>query len=225
MTMALDSLYRKLDYRFSDSALLQQALTHRSVGKLNNERLEFLGDSILSFVISSDLYHRFPTIDEGRLSRIRASLVKGETLAQLAMELSLGDHLHLGSGELKSGGFRRESILADALESIFGAVYLDADIATVERLILRLFASRLQKLNPDVALKDPKTRLQEYMQSQQQPLPVYEVVDVRGKAHNQHFTISCSVEILPKPVLAEGTSRRKAEQNAAAAVLSKLHCE
>ena len=225
MTDALDNLCRKLDYRFSDSALLQQALTHRSVGRHNNERLEFLGDSILSFVISTELYHRFPEIDEGRLSRIRASLVKGETLAQLAMELSLGDYLHLGSGELKSGGFRRESILADALESVFGAVYLDADIATAERLILRLFARRLEKLDPDVALKDPKTRLQEYLQSQQHPLPVYEVVDVRGKAHNQQFTISCSVEILPKPVVAEGTSRRKAEQNAAEKVLRKLDSE
>lgn len=222
MTTALDNLCRKLDYRFSDSALLQQALTHRSVGRHNNERLEFLGDSILSFVISTELYHRFPDIDEGRLSRIRASLVKGETLAKLAMELSLGDFLHLGSGELKSGGFRRESILADALESIFGAVYLDADVATVERLILRLFDARLQRLDPDVALKDPKTRLQEYLQSRQHPLPVYEVVDVRGKAHNQHFTISCSVDILPKPVLADGTSRRKAEQNAAEEVLRKL---
>jgi ribonuclease-3 len=225
VTTALDNLCRKLDYRFSDSALLQQALTHRSVGKHNNERLEFLGDSILSFVISSDLYHRFPDIDEGRLSRIRASLVKGETLAKLAMELSLGDYLHLGSGELKSGGFRRESILADALESIFGAVYLDADIVTVERLILRLFASRLERLDPDVALKDPKTRLQEYLQSQQQPLPVYDVVDVRGKAHNQHFTVSCTVGLLPKPVLAEGTSRRKAEQTAAEKVLRQLDCE
>jgi ribonuclease-3 len=225
VTSALDNLYRKLDYRFSDSALLQQALTHRSVGSHNNERLEFLGDSILSFVISSDLYHRFPDIDEGRLSRLRASLVKGETLAKLAMELSLGDYLCLGSGELKSGGFRRESILADALESIFGAVYIDADIATVERLILRLFAPRLQRLDPDVALKDPKTRLQEYLQSQQQPLPVYDVVDVHGKAHNQQFTISCSVELLPKPVLAKGTSRRKAEQNAAEVVLRQLDCE
>ncbi len=222
MTAALDNLCRKLDYRFSDSALLQQALTHRSVGKHNNERLEFLGDSILSFVISAELYQCFPDIDEGRLSRIRASLVKGETLAKLAMELSLGDYLHLGSGELKSGGFRRESILADALESIFGAVYLDADIATVERLILRLFDARLQRLDPDLTLKDPKTRLQEFLQAQQQALPVYEVVEVRGKAHNQHFTISCSVAMLPRPVLAEGTSRRKAEQNAAEEVLRKL---
>ncbi len=222
MTTALDNLCRKLDYRFSDSALLQQALTHRSVGKNNNERLEFLGDSILSFVISAELYDCFPDIDEGRLSRIRASLVKGETLAKLAMELSLGDYLHLGSGELKSGGFRRESILADALESIFGAVYLDADIATAERLILSLYSSRLQQLDPDMALKDPKTRLQEYLQAQQQPLPVYEVEEISGKAHNQRFIISCTVESLAKPVLAEGTSRRKAEQNAAEKVLSQL---
>lgn len=225
MTNRLDDLYRKLDYRFSNEALLEQALTHRSVGKHNNERLEFLGDSILSFVISSDLYHRFADIDEGRLSRIRASLVKGETLAKLAGELSLGDYLHLGSGELKSGGFRRASILADALESIFGAVYLDSDIATAERIILRLFEPRLQKLDPGKALKDPKTRLQEYLQAKQQPLPVYEVVEVRGKSHNQHFTVSCHVEILSEPVLAEGSSRRKAEQQAAEEVLRQLHCE
>jgi ribonuclease-3 len=221
----LDNLYRKLDYRFSNEALLEQALTHRSVGKLNNERLEFLGDSILSFVISTDLYKRFPEIDEGRLSRIRASLVKGETLAKIAAELSLGDFLHLGSGELKSGGFRRASILADALESIFGAVYLDSGIETIERLILRLFDARMAKLDPGMALKDPKTRLQEYLQAQQQPLPIYEVVEIRGKSHNQHFTVSCRVEILHDPVLAEGASRRKAEQQAAEEVLRKLNCD
>lgn len=225
MTSRLDDLCRKLDYRFSDEALLEQALTHRSVGKHNNERLEFLGDSILSFVISTDLYQRFPEIDEGRLSRIRASLVKGETLAKLAAELSLGDYLHLGSGELKSGGFRRASILADALESIFGAVYLDSDIATIERLILHLFENRLQQLDPGMALKDPKTRLQEYLQAQQQPLPIYEVVEVRGKSHNQHFTVSCRVETLPEAVLAEGSSRRKAEQQAAEEALRQLNCD
>jgi len=225
VTSRLDDLCRKLDYRFSDEALLEQALTHRSVGKHNNERLEFLGDSILSFVISTDLYQRFPEIDEGRLSRIRASLVKGETLAKLAAELSLGDYLHLGSGELKSGGFRRASILADALESIFGAVYLDSDIATIERLILHLFENRLQQLDPGMALKDPKTRLQEYLQAQQQPLPIYEVVEVRGKSHNQHFTVSCRVETLPEAVLAEGSSRRKAEQQAAEEALRQLNCD
>lgn len=225
MTDRLAALYRKLDYRFTDEALLEQALTHRSASRRNNERLEFLGDSILSFVISSDLYHRFPDIDEGRLSRIRASLVKGETLAKVAAELSLGDYLHLGSGELKSGGFRRASILADALESIFGAIFLDADIATVQRIILQLFASRLEKLDPGKALKDPKTRLQELLQARQQPLPVYEVVEVRGKSHNQQFTVSCRVDALPEAVLAQGTSRRKAEQQAAEQVLRQLHGE
>lgn len=225
MTRQLDDLCRKLEYRFSNNALLEQALTHRSVGSHNNERLEFLGDAILSFVISSELYRRFTDIDEGRLSRIRASLVKGETLAKLAAELSLGDYLRLGSGELKSGGFRRASILADALESIFGAVYLDSNISTIEKMILRLFDERLQKVDPGMALKDPKTRLQEYLQAQQQPLPVYEVAEVRGKSHNQHFTVSCSVEGLSKPVLAEGSSRRKAEQQAAAEVLRQLHCD
>jgi len=225
VTRQLDDLCRKLEYRFSNNALLEQALTHRSVGSHNNERLEFLGDAILSFVISSELYRRFTDIDEGRLSRIRASLVKGETLAKLAAELSLGDYLRLGSGELKSGGFRRASILADALESIFGAVYLDSNISTIEKMILRLFDERLQKVDPGMALKDPKTRLQEYLQAQQQPLPVYEVAEVRGKSHNQHFTVSCSVEGLSKPVLAEGSSRRKAEQQAAAEVLRQLHCD
>lgn len=225
MTRRLDDLCRQLEYRFSDNALLELALTHRSAGSKNNERLEFLGDSVLSFVISSELYRRFPDIDEGRLSRIRASLVKGETLAKLAAELSLGDYLHLGSGELKSGGFRRASILADALESIFGAIYLDSGIATIEKIILRLFAARLEKVDPGMALKDPKTRLQEYLQAQQRPLPVYEVVEVRGKSHNQHFTVSCSVDGLPEPIRAEGTSRRKAEQQAAAEVLRQLNCD
>jgi len=225
VTSPLDDLCRKLEYRFSNNALLEQALTHRSVGSHNNERLEFLGDAILSFVISSELYRRFSEIDEGRLSRIRASLVKGETLAKLAAEMSLGDYLHLGSGELKSGGFRRASILADALESVFGAIYLDSNIATIEKIILRLFDARLEKVDPGMALKDPKTRLQEYLQAQQQPLPVYEVVDVRGKSHNQHFTVSCRIETLPDAVLAEGTSRRKAEQQAAAEILRQLNCD
>ncbi|MCW8828760.1 MAG: ribonuclease III [Gammaproteobacteria bacterium] len=221
----MESIYRLLGYSFNDKELLQQALTHRSVGKLNNERLEFLGDAILSFVISTELYRRFDDIDEGTLSRLRASLVKGETLAAMARELGLGDYLNLGSGELKSGGFRRASILADTLEAIFGAIFLDSDIGTVQRIILQLFDERMNKVNPSQALKDPKTRLQEYLQSRSRALPVYEVTDIQGKSHAQTFTVSCRVEGLDEPVISRGSSRRKAEQAAAQEVLSKLNCE
>lgn len=221
----MEPLYRLLGYSFNDKELLQQALTHRSVGKLNNERLEFLGDAILSFVISTELYRRFDDIDEGTLSRLRASLVKGETLAAMARELGLGDYLNLGSGELKSGGFRRASILADTLEAILGAIFLDSDIRTVQRIILQLFDERLNKVNPSQALKDPKTRLQEYLQSRSRALPEYEVTDIQGKSHAQTFTVSCRVEGLDEPVISRGSSRRKAEQAAAQEVLSKLNCE
>jgi ribonuclease-3 len=189
---------------------------------VNYERLEFLGDSILSFVISTELYQRFPEIDEGTLSRLRASLVKGDTLAALARELSLGDFLNLGSGELKSGGFRRASILADTLEALFGAIYLDSDIFTIQKVILQLFQERLGKVDPSKALKDPKTRLQEHLQSRSQPLPEYEVVDIQGKSHAQTFTVSCSVKGLGEAVVAQGSSRRKAEQAAAQEVLNRL---
>ena len=223
MSNGLDRLCQQLGYHFNDLNLLKQALTHRSAGSQNYERLEFLGDAILSFTISAELYHRFTDIDEGRLSRIRASLVKGETLASMARELALGDYLSLGSGELKSGGYRRDSILADAMEAIFGAVYLDADIATVQALVLRLYASRLDRVNPAVALKDPKTRLQEYLQSRSLPLPEYEVTQIRGKSHNQTFRVSCRVEGIDSIANAEGSSRRKAEQSAAQQILDKLH--
>lgn len=218
----MDKLCRVLGYTFSDPDLLNQALTHRSVGKHNYERLEFLGDSILSFVISTELYHRFSEIDEGTLSRLRASLVKGETLAKVARELELGEYLHLGSGELKSGGFRRASILADALEALLGAIFLDSDIQTVQAIILKLFRERLNAVDPAQALKDPKTRLQEYLQSRSLPLPDYEVTDIQGKSHAQTFTVSCSVEVLAEPVISQGSSRRKAEQAAAQEALSRL---
>lgn len=218
----MNALCRSLGYTFNDEELLAQALTHRSVGKLNNERLEFLGDAILSFVISTELYRRFSDIDEGTLSRLRASLVKGETLAIMARELALGDYLNLGSGELKSGGFRRASILADTLEAIFGAIYLDSDIHTIQRLILQLYHERLDKVDPSQALKDPKTRLQEYLQSRSRPLPEYEVTNIQGKSHAQTFTVSCRVEGLDEPVISQGSSRRKAEQAAAQEVLSRL---
>lgn len=218
----MEAVSRLLGYTFKDKGLLQQALTHRSVGKLNNERLEFLGDSILSFVISSELYQRFIDIDEGTLSRLRASLVKGETLASMARELELGEYLNLGSGELKSGGFRRASILADTLEALFGAIFLDSDINTVQGIILRLYSERLAKVDPSLALKDPKTRLQEHLQSRSKPLPEYEVTNIQGKSHAQTFTVSCRVEGLDEPVVSQGSSRRKAEQAAAQEVLSRL---
>ncbi len=218
-------LCHALNYSFRDEGLLRQALTHRSAARVNNERLEFLGDSILSFVISTELYHRFTSSDEGTLSRMRASLVKGDTLASLARDLELGDHLQLGPGELKSGGFRRGSILADTLEALFGAIFLDSDFDTIKQVILSLYDERLEQADPSQALKDPKTRLQEFLQSRNLALPEYEVSDVQGKAHEQRFTVSCTVANLPKPVVAEGSSRRKAEQAAAAEALNRLGCE
>lgn len=223
MTDKLARLLRALDYTFLSPDLLDQALTHRSVGSKNYERLEFLGDAILSFVISAELYRRYPLIDEGRLSRLRASLVKGETLAGIARELSLGDNLRLGSGELKSGGYRRESILADTVEAIIGAVYLDSGIDSARTLILHLFGVRLDKVNPASSLKDPKTRLQEYLQSRSMPLPEYELDNVSGKSHAQTFRIRCKVEALNAVSTADGSSRRRAEQAAAQQILDKLN--
>lgn len=225
MTPSADRLCDCLGYHFNRPELLQRALSHRSVGSDNNERMEFLGDAILSYAISVELFRRFPEVDEGRLSRLRASLVKGDTLALVARELSLGEYLRLGPGELKSGGFRRSSILADALEALLGAIYLDSDIATVQQVILRLFDERLEAVNPATALKDPKTRLQEYLQSRQLPLPHYEVTHIAGKAHAQTFTVSCRIEGMDEAVIAEGSSRRKAEQTAATLILEKLNSD
>ena len=221
MALNLERFTRQLDYTFRDEALLASALTHRSVGQNNNERLEFLGDSILGMVIAGELYERFPESSEGELSRMRASLVKGETLSEIARELSIGDYLKLGPGELKSGGFRRDSILADAFEALLGAVYLDSDIVTCRDLILERFAPRLDAVSPHKVDKDPKTRLQEFLQARHMPLPVYTVVDVAGKAHEQTFTIECQVEG-QQPSSAKGESRRKAEQAAAELVLKQL---
>ncbi len=225
MTPPLDRLCNELGYHFKQAELLHLALSHRSIGSANNERLEFLGDSILSYVISVELFKRFPDVDEGGLSRLRSSLVKGDTLAILARDLSLGDYLRLGPGELKSGGYRRSSILADAFEAILGAIYLDSDIATVQQVILRLFEQRLAETSPKSALKDPKTRLQEFLQSRQLSLPSYEVVQITGKAHAQTFSVSCRIEGLEQQVTAEGSSRRKAEQAAAQLILDKLDSE
>ena len=215
-------LYKTLQYRFDDAALFRQALTHRSATGSNNERLEFLGDAILDFVISEALYHTRPEASEGDLSRLRSVLVKDVTLASIATELELGLHLILGGGERKTGGHRRESILADAVEAIFGAIFLDRGYAAAKDVIERVYASRLSDL-PDVeALRDPKTRLQEWLQARQMSLPVYELVNVTGQEHRQKFEVSCAVTEIPTPTTGTSTTRRKAEQKAAAKMLTEL---
>lgn len=220
--MDKDRLYRRIDYRFRDETLAERALTHRSYGQGNNERLEFLGDAILSFVIAEELYRRFGGIREGDLSRMRASLVKGKTLAGIARRFDLGDFLNLGPGEMKSGGHRRESILADALEALIGAVYLDSDFDTCRAQVLKWFDERLQAVTTDSSYKDAKTRLQEYLQARRQPLPSYTVVNTAGEAHAQQFEVSCEVTLLAEPVVAVGGSRKKAEQEAASLALARL---
>lgn len=213
-------LKKSLDYEFSDTRLLELALTHRSVPGDNNERIEFLGDAVLDFVISEVVFRTHPLAPEGDLSRLRASLVNDATLAEIAAQLGLGEHLHLGGGERKSGGHRRDSILADALEAIFGAVYLDAGFDAARQVIEHTYGTRLHEF-PDVAdLRDPKTRLQEWMQARQMGLPDYELVEVRGKAHRQTFEVSCQVG--DASTSGDGTTRRNAEQQAAESMLAQL---
>jgi ribonuclease III len=220
---ALEALTRRLAYSFNNPALLDEALTHRSVGARNNERLEFLGDSVLNFVIADELFQKYSTINEGDLSRLRASLVNRDSLADIARELELGACLKLGSGELKSGGFRRSSIIADAVESILGAVYCDSGFDACRQLVLRLFKYKLDNI-PDIdSLKDAKTRLQELLQSRRYDRPEYEVVEVTGKAHAQNFKVECRMQNPACVTVGEGRSRRKAEQLAAEAALEILH--
>lgn len=215
----LARLTKKLGYQFNDPSLLVQALTHRSAKGAHNERLEFLGDSILGFVIAEALYDKFPKHDEGDLTRMRSSLVKGVTLAKVARNFNLGECLILGPGELKSGGHRRESILEDAIEAIIGAVYLDSSIERCKTLILSWFDKRLADIKPGNEQKDPKTRLQEFLQGRKIALPTYEVIDTTGQSHNQEFTVRCETSVTNKVVIAKGTSRRKAEQEAAQQIL------
>lgn len=217
-------LETKLAYKFQQPEALLQALTHRSVGATNNERLEFLGDSILNFTAAEALFQARPDADEGTLSRYRALLVKGETLAVIADELGLQDVLILGEGELKSGGHRRKSILADSVEAIIGAVYLDSDINQAVALVQRLLSSRLANLPEPEALKDPKTRLQEAMQQESQTLPEYTLVNTTGEAHAQQFEVSCSIVSKGASHITKGvgSSRRRAEQTAAATMLEKI---
>ena len=212
---AIDALLKKLDYSFNDSALLDEALTHRSFASKNNERLEFLGDGILNFVIADELFKLYPNVQEGDLSRLRASLVNKDSLADIAALLDLGEVIRLGSGELKSGGFRRPSILADAVESILGAVYCDAGFEACRTLIVRLYTEKLASPTDPQSLKDPKTQLQELLQSRHYPLPEYDVSCVTGKAHAQIFHVDCNIRALQINVNGEGKSRRKAEQLAA----------
>ncbi len=211
-----------IDYVFNDNALLDTALTHRSAASNNNERLEFLGDSVLGLVISTELYKLFPEIDEGVLSRLRASLVKGETLAELAKEINLGEYIQLGSGELKSGGFRRASILADAFEAVIGAVYLDGGIQAATIFILSQYKVRLNNVNPAEVSKDPKTRLQEHLQARNLPLPVYTVISIDGESHQQTFTVKGQVKVIEHEIKGSGKSRRIAEQQVAQKILDLL---
>ena len=218
----LKSLQQSIGYQFQKLSLLELALTHRSANKRHNERLEFLGDSILSFVIADDLFHRFRQQDEGDLSQMRASLVCGTTLAEIGKAFNLGNYLILGQGELKSGGFRRESIIADAVEAIIGAIYLDSNIENVRRLILSWYQSRLAEIKPGVKQKDSKTRLQEYLQGKHQERPCYLILEVTGDKHEQEFLIQCKLENDDHQYLGRGLSRRKAEQAAAQQALNQL---
>lgn len=226
MSPGPQALLRRLDYRFADPTLLDSALTHRSAGGSNNERLEFLGDAVLGLVIAEALYRRYPEASEGELSRLRASLVRKQTLAELARDLDLGEYLRLGSGELKSGGYRRDSILADALEAIFGAVYLDSGFAACESLIRALYAERFARLPAEaVAVKDAKTRLQEHLQGRHLERPDYAVVSISGDAHAQVFDVECRVAGLDRSARGTGSSRRRAEQQAAQRMLDLLDAD
>jgi ribonuclease-3 len=225
MNGSLERLQSGLGYRFSDASLLALALTHRSCGARNNERLEFLGDSILNHIVAEALYQRFTGASEGELSRMRATLVKGETLADIARELDLGEYVRLGPGELKSGGHRRDSILADAFESLVGAVLLDGGIEACRACVLSLVESRLADLSPRAAGKDPKTRLQEYLQGRGKPLPEYRTLDVSGEDHAQQFSVVCSLPELKVEREGSGSSRRRAEQAAAGACLKALNAD
>lgn len=212
----------RLGYEPRDLALFRAALTHRSATGPNNERLEFLGDAVLSLVIAHELYAAFPAAAEGDLSRLRARLVSREPLAEIAAELGIGGTLQLGSGELKSGGFRRQSILADALEALCGAIYLDGGPEAVAALVRRLFAARIAALPAPEALKDAKTRLQEYLQSRSLTLPHYAVLHIEGEDHEQTFRVSCEVPGLKLRCEGRGSSRRRAEQDAARCMLEEI---
>lgn len=218
----MEKLQKNLSYQFSDIELLTKALTHRSVSKQNNERLEFLGDSVLGSIISEELYSRHSNIDEGQLSRLRSHLVRGNTLANLAKKLDISENLRLGQGELKSGGFRRESILADTFEAILGAVFLDSDYLTVKKVVLNLFSDLLNEVKSEESLKDFKTQLQEMLQKKGYDLPKYELLQTKGKDHNAVFYVSCHVEALKIKVEKNAKSIKRAEQACAQSILEEI---
>lgn len=216
------SLAKALGHKFGAEGLLHQALTHRSFGSPHNERLEFLGDSVLNCVVATLLFQRFPDLAEGELSRQRANLVRQDALARIAQSLQLGEYLRLGEGELKSGGFRRPSILADAVEALIGAIYLDGGFEAASEVLGRLYESQLAGVDPRESGKDPKTALQEFLQARKKPLPVYALVATSGEAHAQEFEVECKVPAMNLAACGRGGSRRAAEQSAAAVVLERL---
>ncbi len=220
--MQLDSLQKRLGYWFKEQDLLKQALTHRSYGSHNNERLEFLGDGVLNFIVADQLFQRFPRLSEGDLSRLRAQLVKEATLFEIAKGFNLGDLLNLGEGELKSAGWRRPSILSDALEAIIGATYLDGGFPSAQKMVLELYADKLESIDPKAIDKDAKSKLQEYLQSKKIDLPHYSVSSIEGEAHAQTFSVMCVIEKLNISTKGEGTSRRIAEQQAAKIALNQI---
>jgi ribonuclease-3 len=222
LSAALTDLGRRLNYAFNDPALLRRAVTHRSKGADNNERLEFLGDSVLNFIIAAELYERFPRLTEGELTRLRARLVKQETLARLARAVNLGECLEMGGGELKSGGHDRDSILADALEAVIGAILKDGGNDAARHVIVALYQPLLVAVDAGAIDKDPKTQLQEFLQKRLAVTPVYTVLEVAGQAHQQNFLVECLVPGLDAPVQGRGASRRAAEQEAATKALERL---
>ncbi len=224
---AAEWVRRQLQYEPRDAALFGQALTHRSAARNNNERLEFLGDAILNLIVAQYLYEHYADADEGALSRLRAAVVSGASLARVAAALELGPALAMGAGELKTGGFRRESILADALEAVCGALYLEAGMETTRPVLLRVLAPALAALDTSAEAtadgqKDAKTRLQEWLQGRGLPLPRYQVVQVGGESHAQTFRVSCEVDAVKASAQGEGPSRRRAEQAAAQQLLAQL---
>lgn len=218
----LHTLIDRLGYQFRSPQLLNQALTHRSAGQPNNERLEYLGDAVLDLIIGEELYLRYPQASEGELTRLRATLVNGKTLSKLAGELNLGDALVMGAGEKKTGGSGRESLLADALEAILGAMYLEAGLDLCRQRVKNWFGSRLNAISLESEEKDAKTRLQEHLQGQGRRLPEYEVTATEGDPHNQTLTVTCQIEGVDSVFIASGTSRKKAEKQAAQLAIDYL---
>ncbi len=202
--------------------MLEQALTHKSSGHNNNERLEYLGDAVLGFIIADIVYQKFPDASEGELTWLRASLVKGKKLAEISREIQLSEQVKLGTGELKSGGWRRDSILADTLEALIGAIYLDSNIESCRNVILKIYQHHLDGIDPTNIKKDAKTQLQEYLQSQKQNRPDYKIISATGASHEPEFTVSCKIDLFDEPVIATGKSKRKAEQAAAEKALRLL---